>query len=216
MRSLFVATGNRHKVTEIRALLGAGFTVLSQGDTNARLDIRESADTFAGNALIKAVNWSAYLGTDCCDLNVEAVLADDSGLEVDALGGAPGVHSARFAAPDGAPEGNSSDGENNAKLLRLLNGVPDERRTARFRCVLALVPVMPGTDAECLVKAARFFEGTCPGRIRRDGAGRAGFGYDPLFIPDGHSESFAELGEETKNQLSHRGRAIAAMRAQLG
>ena len=134
------------------------------------------------------------------------MLADDSGLEVDALDGAPGVHSARFAAQDLHGGVNASDAANNAKLLELLQEVPSARRTGRFRCVLALARVAP----------ARFeplsFEGVCEGRIAFAPSGGGGFGYDPLFVPEGFSASFAELGEEVKNRISHRARALARLR----
>ena len=139
------------------------------------------------------------------------VLADDSGLEVDALNGTPGVHSARFAALDqagAASNENSSDTDNNAKLLRLLTDVPTERRAARFRCVLSLMQVKPPQPTF----AGHLFEGTCEGRIAFEARGDAGFGYDPLFIPAGCTESFAELGEEKKNSISHRSKALAKMR----
>ena len=151
------------------------------------------------------------------------VLADDSGLEVDALDGAPGVHSARFAAAERLNSGNTSDGENNAKLLRLLEQVPEAKRTARFRCVLALTPVLRAADtnaspvcaADELELSTEVFDGSCEGRIGFGPRGRGGFGYDPLFIPEGRTESFAELGEDIKNQSSHRARALAKLRARL-
>ena len=163
------------------------------------------------------MTWAAYLATDVCDLGVEWVLADDSGLEVDALNGAPGVHSARFAALDDGRRGNSSDNENNAKLMHLLDEVPDAQRIARFRCVLALTPVLAGASPDDMARATRFFSGTCDGRIefpddgpaKQDGWG--GFGYDPLFIPAGYNQSFADLGVRVKNSLSHRGRALAQL-----
>jgi XTP/dITP diphosphohydrolase len=136
------------------------------------------------------------------------VLADDSGLEVDALHGAPGVHSARFAALDSGAPGNSSDAENNAKLLRLLKDIPREQRSARFRCVLALADISPASAAQ----APQFFEGACEGRIEFAPSGGGGFGYDPLFVPEGFTQSFAELGEDVKNRLSHRARAFAKFR----
>ncbi len=213
MPSLFVATANAHKVSELRALLGDGFQVLSLRDTNARLDVVESASTFPGNALLKAVAWASYLAVDECGMGAEWVLADDSGLEVDALGGAPGVHSARFAALDTGAAGNSSDADNNRKLLRLLADVPDGKRGARFRCVLALVPVELDAGTEALAARSRFFEGSCAGRILRVPSGGGGFGYDPLFVPDGYDESFAVLGEDTKNRLSHRAKAVESLRA---
>jgi XTP/dITP diphosphohydrolase len=156
------------------------------------------------------------------------VLADDSGLEVDALNGAPGVHSARFAALDQSVDqlaaratGNSPDAANNAKLLRCLQNVPPEKRTGRFRCVIALVPVpearLESASPVCYADefAAQIFDGACEGRIQFAPSGRDGFGYDPLFVPEGYALSFAELGEEVKNQLSHRAHALAKMKAFL-
>jgi XTP/dITP diphosphohydrolase len=137
-------------------------------------------------------------------------LADDSGLEVDALGGAPGVQSARFAALDAGGAGNSPDRANNDKLLRLLERVPPARRTARFRCVLAVRRLFWPSAAETV-----FFEGLCEGRIALQPAGGGGFGYDPLFVPDGYAQSFAELGEAVKNSLSHRARALEKLRHYL-
>ena len=138
------------------------------------------------------------------------VLADDSGLEVDALGGAPGVQSARFAALDAGGAGNSPDRANNDKLLRLPERVPPARRTARVRCVLAVRRLFGPSAAETVL-----FEGVCEGRISLQPAGGGGFGYDPLFVPDGYSQSFAELGEAVKNSLSHRARALEKLRDYL-
>ena len=129
---------------------------------------------------------------------------------MDALGGAPGVHSARFAALDAAGADNSPDRANNAKLLRLLEGVPAARRTARFRCVLAVRGLFPPSEDGTVL-----FEGVCEGRIGLQAAGGGGFGYDPLFIPEGCSQSFAELGEALKNSLSHRARALQKLRDYL-
>ena len=146
------------------------------------------------------------------------VLADDSGLEVDALNGAPGVRSARFAALDTGQPGNSSTAENNAKLLRLLGDLPLDQRTARFRCVLALTPVprpTGGMKAEEGRMQTELFEGTCEGRIDVAPRGRCGFGYDPLFVPAGYDRTFGELDEAIKNKLSHRARALALLRAKL-
>jgi len=147
------------------------------------------------------------------------VLADDSGLAVDALNGAPGVHSARFAALD--KNENSPDADNNAKLLRLLKGIPAEKCTARFRCVIALAPLRetkvenasPVCYAEESVPEIELFDGACEGKIIREPRGQNGFGYDPLFVPDGFDKSFAELGDEIKNQLSHRAHALAELKA---
>jgi len=148
------------------------------------------------------------------------VLADDSGLEVDALNGAPGVHSARFAALD--KDENSPDADNNAKLLRLLKDVPLEKRTGRFRCVIALVPVpekkIESASPVCYADEfeTQLFDGTCEGRIQLIPHGAGGFGYDPLFVPDGFTQSFTELGEDVKNKLSHRAKALAKLKKFLG
>ena len=147
------------------------------------------------------------------------VLADDSGLEVDVLDGAPGVHSARFAAMDKSE--NSHDADNNAKLLRLLKDVPLEKRTARFHCVIALVPVPEGgaesASPVCYAAAeeAQIFDGACEGRIQFSPSGQGGFGYDPLFVPEGFKESFAELGEDVKNRLSHRAKALGKLKVRI-
>ena len=201
MICLILATRNAHKVAEIRGILGGNIHLFSQLDFPGAPAVVEDADTFAGNATKKAEGLAAWLAAN--GRRTDYVLADDSGLEVDALGGAPGVHSARFAADDAGGTANSSDADNNAKLLRLLQGAPPERRAARFRCVLALA----GQD-----KPTRLFEGHCEGRIARVHAGAGGFGYDPLFVPEGFTQSFAELGEEVKNKISHRARALAELR----
>ena len=213
MPSLFIATGNAHKVDEIRLALGPDFACLSQSDANAPLAIDETGTTFAANARLKALAWAAYLGIDPCNLEVDWVLADDSGLEVDALGGAPGVHSARFAALDDGRRGNSSDAENNAKLIRLLAALPHLQPTARFRCVLAVTPVRSGASLDELAAVTRTFDGTCEGRLQNQPTGSRGFGYDPLFVPIGHETSFATLGESVKNSLSHRGQALRKLMA---
>ena len=148
------------------------------------------------------------------------VLADDSGLEVDALAGAPGVHSARFAGLGRGGTENSSSAENNAKLLRLLKDVPFEKRTGRFRCVLAVSPVVgqepegaspvcQATEAELLTE---LFEGACEGRMAPAPRGEGGFGYDPLFVPEGYDLTFGELRPEVKNRLSHRARALKKLK----
>ncbi len=205
MPTFVLATHNRHKVEEIRAVLGADHTFLSLTDLPGAPVVVEDAATFAGNARKKAEALAAWLARDAYrPLAADAwVLADDSGLEVAALGGAPGVLSARFAALDRGHDGNSTDLENNAKLLRLLAGVPAEQRAARFRCALALVRVAGKPGAE-----TRIFDGVCEGTILFAPRGGRGFGYDPLFQPAGHRESFAELGEPAKNRISHRARAL--------
>ncbi|HEX5218085.1 MAG TPA: non-canonical purine NTP pyrophosphatase, partial [Verrucomicrobiae bacterium] len=148
MTTLLIATRNAHKVAEIRAILGDGFQYLTLKDFPAAPNVIEDAGTFTANAMKKATELARWLGG--AELSAFSpqpsmvfVLADDSGLEVDALDGKPGVYSARFAAMDSGQHGNSTDAENNAKLLRLLKDVPSEKRTARFRCVLALTPVIP-------------------------------------------------------------------------
>jgi len=221
MKTLLIATRNAHKVGEIQTILGAQFQFLTLNDFPAAPAVVENADTFAGNATKKAVELASWVAQDeSGKRKVESgnffVLADDSGLEVDALNGAPGVHSARFAALDKTE--NSHDADNNAKLLRLLKDVPLEKRTARFRCVIALVPVPAGkiesASPVCFADefAARIFDGACEGRIQFSASGRGGFGYDPLFVPDGFTQSFAELGEDVKNQLSHRAKALAKLK----
>ena len=214
MTTLFIATGNAHKVEEIRAVLAApGRVFLSQPDAQVRLEPEETGATFVDNARIKALTWATYLAIDVCHLGVGWVLADDSGLEVDALDGAPGVHSARFAALDTGRRGNSPDAENNAKLLRLMAGVSPERRTARFRCALALTPVLAGRSAGEMALATREFHGVCEGRLLEHPEGAGGFGYDPLFVPLGWDRPFSDLGAEVKNRISHRARALEALRA---
>lgn len=209
-----IATRNAHKVMEIRSILGAKFEFLSLKDFPGAPDVVEDADTFAGNATKKAVELACWISNSPSPAgrHVPAfVLADDSGLEVDALNGAPGVHSARFAALDSKLPGNSPDADNNAKLLQLLRDVPLEKRAARFRCVVALVEV--GRTASLL--QPRLFDGVCEGRIQSAPSGEKGFGYDPLFVPQGCRQSFAELGEDAKNHLSHRAKALAKLRNDL-
>ena len=182
---LYVATHNVHKLCEIGEIL-PGYEIVADDP-----DVEETASDFAGNALIKVRAIAArHPGAWS--------MADDSGLEVRALGGAPGVRSARYA---GEP---SNTPANNALLLKNLEGVAD--RTARFTCTIALV------DPE---GREHVVTGHCPGHIAHAPSGSAGFGYDPLFIPDGHEASFADLGEEAKNKISHRGRALAQVKALL-
>lgn len=215
MTTLLIATRNAHKVGEIRAILSESFCYLTLNDVPGAPRVVEDANTFAGNATKKAVELAGWVETRSPGSGIWDpgspiwVVADDSGLEVDALQGAPGVHSARFAAIDGGGVGNSSDAENNAKLLRLLEKVPAEKRTARFRCVLALASV--GLSAEG-THPAWLFDGVCEGRIGFAPRGQGGFGYDPLFMPDGFDQSFAELGEAVKNQMSHRAKALKRLR----
>jgi XTP/dITP diphosphohydrolase len=225
MTTLLLATRNAHKAGEIRAILGGQFRYLTLLDFPRAPAVVEDANTFAGNATKKAIQLARWFAAHDSEPEFQnssqLVLADDSGLEVDALGGQPGVHSARFAALDSGPPGNAPDADNNARLLRLLQDVPKEKRTARFRCVLALTPVLgskvesasPVCYADEFEMQTQLFEGACEGRILFAASGRGGFGYDPLFVPDGFDQSFAELGEDVKNRLSHRARALAKLKA---
>lgn len=212
MQTVLVATHNAHKVEEIRSLMGAGITVNGIDCLGVALTPDESGETFEANARLKALAWRDWLRNHSTQHSrFDWVLADDSGLEVDALGGAPGVHSARFAAVAGHT-GNAPDGANNAKLLMLLDAMDMPQRTARFRCALALLPIH---RQEGLPEDGWLFEGACEGRIGRQTTGSGGFGYDPLFIPQGYEESLACLGAEIKNQLSHRAKALGLLKAFL-
>src|SRR5262245_49620263 len=226
MSALLIATRNAHKVAEIRVILGDRFHYLTLDDYAGAPTVTEDAPTFAGNATKKAVELARWLSSSRLGSRhggtqrVAFVLADDSGLEVDALGGAPGVHSARFAALDTGAPGNSSDADNITKLLRLLKDVPPKKRTGRFRCVIALTPALeespqsasPACAADEFELATELFEGACEGRVILAPRGGGGFGYDPLFVPDGYDQTFAELGEEVKNKLSHRAKALASLK----
>lgn len=223
IKSILIATGNAHKVSEIQQILGPAFRCQTLEQHPNAPKVIEDAPDFAGNATKKAVTLANWLARQRLADAADFVLADDSGLEVDALNGAPGVHSARFAALDTGAQGNSRDPDNNAKLLRLLEGVPAEKRTARFRCVIAFTPlpevgslsaspVCSATEAEL---TTQLFEGKCEGVILATPRGGDGFGYDPLFVPNGFTETFAELGDEAKNRISHRSLALAELKAWL-
>ena len=189
---ILIASRNAHKIQEIREIFRLpGVEWVSTADIPGLPDVEEDGDTFEANAMKKAVElaWATGLWS----------LADDSGLEVAALGNAPGVFSARYA---GEP---SNHANNNAKLLRELAGQTD--RSARFRCVVAL------SDPAGRVETV---SGSCPGHIIDALRGAKGFGYDPLFVPDGHAQTFAEMGGELKNRLSHRGRALALAKERWG
>lgn len=187
---LIFATNNANKLAEIRAIAGSQFDILSLADLDCHDDISETADTLEGNALLKARYVSERYGLDC--------FADDTGLEVRALGGAPGVHTARYAYPDRHdPEANTR------KLLQALNGCAD--RAAAFRTVIALI--LNGEE--------HLFEGRVDGRIATEPRGTEGFGYDPVFEPEDTGRTFAELGVEAKNRISHRARAVARLMAFL-
>jgi XTP/dITP diphosphohydrolase len=209
MTTLLIATRNAHKVGEIRAILDGQFRFLTLNNFPNAPKVIEDADTFAGNATKKAVELARWISADSTiqqfNDSTPFVLADDSGLEVDALGGKPGVYSARFAAV-GKNE-NSHDADNNAKLLHLLKDVPAEKRAARFRCVIALAQI-----ANRKSQIANLFDGVCEGKILFEPRGQNGFGYDPLFVPDGFTQTFAELGDEVKNKLSHRAKALEKLR----
>lgn len=184
------ASGNAGKAREIEAVLGDGFEVVLQGQLGVE-SVEETGTTFAANSLLKAQHAATITGLPA--------LADDSGIEVDALGGAPGVYSARYAGPD------ASDTDNNAKLLSALEGVSDAERTARFRCVLTYVH--GPDDPDPLVA-----DGSWEGRIAHAPAGSGGFGYDPLFIDPESGVTSAELTPAQKNARSHRGHALAEFR----
>jgi XTP/dITP diphosphohydrolase len=223
MTTLIIATRNAHKLQEIRTILGDRFRYLSLLDFQEAPAVVEDQPTFTKNAAKKArslAEWFQRLAG--LEFRVPgasgSVLADDSGLEVDALGGAPGVHSARFAAIDERANKspatalkNSSDADNNAKLLKLLKDVPMEKRTARFRCVLSLIQIKPPQPTP----AGHLFEGVCEGRIAFEARGQGGFGYDPLFLPTGHAQSFAELSADVKNRISHRAQALEKLKKAL-
>ncbi|HVO30765.1 MAG TPA: RdgB/HAM1 family non-canonical purine NTP pyrophosphatase [bacterium] len=189
---LVFATRNAGKLREARAILGPGVELVSAEEATLP-EVDETGETFEENAILKARSACAAAGLPA--------LADDSGLEVDALDKRPGVRSARYGGPG------LDDRARCALLLRELASVPAEKRTARFVCAIALAE--PGGRV-------RVTRGTVEGRIALTPSGDGGFGYDPLFIPDGFAESFGVLPEETKNRLSHRARALTAARAWLG
>jgi len=188
-----LASGNAGKVREFQDLLGAHWRVRPQAEFGVA-PVAETGDTFLANALLKARHAAAHTGLPA--------LADDSGLEVDALGGDPGVRSARYAGPA------ADDAANNRKLLAALVGVPDAGRTARFRCVLVWVDG-PADPSPVIA------EGTWPGRILPAPRGQGGFGYDPVFLDPGSGLSAAELATAAKNVRSHRGQALARLRLLL-
>ena len=184
---LIFATHNRHKVSEVQAMLPAGIYVRSLSDLGCDEEIPETADTLQGNALQKAQFVHERYHCNC--------FADDTGLEIDALDGRPGVYSARYAG-----EGCSFD-DNVRKVLDELENVPLAQRTARFRTVVALI----------LEGRTYFFEGKVEGLMTLERHGVEGFGYDPIFLPEGYGQTFAEMDALEKNRISHRGRAMAQM-----
>lgn len=192
MKQLIVATGNAHKVEEFERLLaGCGFALYSAQICGGMPHVVEDGDSFAANAAIKARALRALAPADAW------IVSDDSGLEVDALGGAPGIYSARYAGEQ------ATDAENVEKLLSALRSVDAAERSGRFRCVLCLID--PDGNEHS-------FGGSCEGHIAEASRGSSGFGYDPVFIPAGYSASFAEVGERVKGELSHRARAVQALR----
>ena len=199
------ATNNEHKLSEIRAILGPSFDVVSLADIGCHEDIPETGQTLEENALMKAEYVYNKYHLSC--------FADDTGLEVEALNGAPGVYSARYAAivPAGEPAGPSHDSEANmARLLRELAN--NNNRKARFRTVIALIEKKDVCPCGCTsIKVVHKFEGIVNGEITREKSGAEGFGYDPIFRPDGYDKTFAELGADIKNQISHRARAVAKL-----
>lgn len=195
-----IATNNAHKVGEIRTALDfEGWEFATLAEAGLESDPAEDADSFLGNARIKAAaaqEAARAAGMTC------AVLADDSGLEVDALGGQPGVYSSRYAGVDG------DDAANNAKLLHEMAHLPDDQRTARFVCTLVFLDENGGETVA---------RGTIEGRIAHEEAGEGGFGYDPLFVPDcfGGSVTLAQVSQDEKNGVSHRGNALRTLRDAL-
>jgi XTP/dITP diphosphohydrolase len=186
MQTLLIATRNGHKTREIGQILGSGWVVRDLTSLPHAPKVEETGATFEENAALKAVVISrTFTGL---------VLADDSGLEVDALGGAPGVHSARFAGP------NANDAENRLLLIGKLRTLGGQEFPARFRCVMVLA-----SQGELLGS----FGGVVRGKVFLEERGNSGFGYDSIFIPQGYTETFGELQPEIKNSLSHRGRALA-------
>lgn len=192
-KEIVFATNNAHKLQEVREIVGSDCRVLSLAEIGCHDDIPETADTIEGNALLKARWVKERYGYDC--------FADDTGLEVDALGGAPGVRSARYAAQEGGADHDSQ--ANMRLLLRQMEGKTDRR--ARFRTVMALI--LGGEE--------HLYEGKVEGTITEAPRGNDGFGYDPVFLPQGESRTFAEMSADEKNSLSHRRRALDAMLAAL-
>ena len=196
MKKIVFATNNAHKLDEIRQILGHRFQVLSLNDIDCHEEIPEDHDTLEENSRQKAEYIFSKYHIDC--------FADDTGLEVEALNGEPGVHSARYA------EGTDHDSEANMrKLLQRLGNNPNRR--ARFRTVITLIESGVGEDE----KKETLFEGIVEGAIAFEKKGSEGFGYDPIFVPDGYTQSFAQLGVDIKNTISHRARAVEKLAAYL-
>ena len=185
-KKIVFATNNAHKLEEIRAILGNSIEILSLADIHCHADIPETADTLEGNARQKSRYVYEHYGLDC--------FADDTGLEVECLGGAPGVYSARYAGGKGH--------DSQANMNKLLKEMEEKNnRKAQFRTIISLME--KGEE--------RQFEGIVKGQITKEKRGESGFGYDPIFQPDGYDTTFAELGNDIKNRISHRARAVAAL-----
>ncbi|MAN36232.1 MAG: non-canonical purine NTP pyrophosphatase, RdgB/HAM1 family [Opitutae bacterium] len=197
MKTIYLASGNAHKLHELQAALedaGLPIRVRGPGEIGGMPEVEETGSTFEANALLKAEGLRALGPRDGW------FLADDSGIEIDALGGRPGVISARYAGTD------CDDEANNDKVLEEMREVPKERRACRFRCVLALV----GDGLE------ETFSGSCEGLLLEERRGTGGFGYDPLFLPDESESTFAEISPEEKARISHRARALVKLVDWLG
>ena len=185
-KRLVFVTNNAHKLEEIRTILGERIEILSLSDIGCHADIPETADTLEGNARQKSRYVYEHYGLDC--------FADDTGLEVESLGGAPGVYSARYAGGQGH--------DSQANMNKLLKEMEEKNnRKAQFRTIISLIE--KGEE--------RQFEGIVKGQITKEKRGESGFGYDPIFVPEGYDKSFAELGESIKNGISHRARAVAKL-----
>jgi len=190
MRKIVIASNNAGKIKEIQNILGNNkFEFLSLKDVEFYQEILEDQDSFEGNAYKKAKSVARVIN--------EIILADDSGLEVDILNGQPGVFSARFSGE------NATDEKNNEKLLKMMEGVPEEKRGAQFRCVLVLM--LPNGKSFKV-------EGICRGRIADRPYGNEGFGYDPIFIPEGYNITFGQMGKDEKNRISHRFLALKKLK----
>lgn len=185
-KKIVFATNNRHKLDEIRSILGSSYTIVPMSETGCSEDIPETAGTLEGNALLKAQYIKTHYGYDC--------FADDTGLEIKALNNAPGVYSARYAGESKDPKANM------LKVIKDLENQTD--RSARFRTVIALI----AGEKEYL------FEGVVDGKLVEEARGNAGFGYDPVFVPEGYTETFAEMGVDVKNKISHRAKAVEQLK----
>ncbi len=227
---ILLITRNLHKLQEfqymMKGLPWVSITSLKELENGLKIpaksiSITEDGKSFIENATAKNgsfLHWYFAASTPVQEafgqMQFTHLLADDSGLEVDALGGAPGICSARYAAKEGSNE-NATDADNNAKLLHELRKTNNPNWSAHFRCVLALTPLDVSQDGSELLAQTEILEGICEGKIQSAATGSTGFGYDPLFVPNGYQQSFAELGEKIKNKISHRAKAGQALLAYL-